>query len=395
MRILSNDCLPNVPGSDRVAHGGTAIFARNFSTFVVEEGHEWIGLMQRGTKSEKIFMRTLATAPRCRYEAFFSPEKHFTAIFKTERWVDPREYFSKEIERLRRFMRETQPDILFLNGYSIIGWLLLEAATQEHLPIVTQHAGIACIEYQIYKHLYSNMALKIFLEMERDIVRQASKQVFLNDYSRRIFSEKVLQIPQGQSVIIPLPYGADRWERMPKFKKDGLTIGCVARWDRIKNHAAVLDVAREAQAQGLPWRFKSVTTIPPTKLFRRFKDEYLARITVLPPMEREALKEFYREVDLFILPSFFDVSPNVALEAAGAGKPTLISPTVGWVSEYQACRMDKWIVDFSDPKAVVARLRALVAKPPPTAFQAFVRRHHDPKRVFRAYLQLFSRSIHV
>lgn len=395
MRILSNDDPANVPGADSVTHGGKVIFARNFSDFAVEEGHEWIGLIQRRTKSNRIFMRTLAAASHRRYEACFTPEQRFAAIFKIEHWVDAREYFSEEIKRLRRFIRETQPNILFLNGYGVIAWLLLEAATHEQLPIVIQHAGIAHIEYGMYDHIYSEMARKIFLEMERDIVRQASKQVFLNDYSRRTFSEKVLQIPQGQSVIIPLPYGADRWERMPKFKKDGLTIGCVARWDRIKNHAAVLDVAREAQAQGLPWRFKSVTTIPPSKLFRGFKDEYAARITVIPPMECAALKEFYREVDLCILPSFFDVSPTVVLEAAGAGKPTLISPTVGWVSEYQACHMDKWIMDFSDPKAVVARLRALVTKPPPTAFQTFVRRHHDPKRVFRAYLQLFSRSIHV
>ena len=137
---------------------------------------------------------------------------------------------------------------------------MLEAAAREGLPIVIQHAGIACIEYKIYQHLYTDAAREILLEMERDIVRQASKQIFLNEYSRQVFSKQVSRLRKHQSIVIPLPYEIKEWEQAARKKprrieKREVVIGCVARWDLIKNHAAVLDLARAAHKQGLPWRF--------------------------------------------------------------------------------------------------------------------------------------------
>jgi glycosyltransferase involved in cell wall biosynthesis len=395
VRILSNDYLANVPGSDRVAHGGPANFARNFSAYAIEGGHEWIGLILRTTKGKAMRIQTMVTTPRSRYIGYFLPEAPLERLFKIKKKVDPRIYFATEVARLRRFMQETEPDLLFLNGYSVYSWLLLEAAAREGLPIVIQHAGIACIEYEIYKHLYTDAAREVFLEMERDIVRQVSKQVFLNEYSRQVFSKHVLRVPKDQSIIIPLPYEIKEWDQAARKKprrieKREVVIGCVARWDRIKNHAAVLDLARLAHEQGLPWRFESVTTVPQTKLFRQFKDEYQKHITVCAPMDRRALANFYRRMDVLILPSHFDVSPTVVMEAAGAGKPTLISPTVGWVTEYNACKLQKWVVDFMKPDQVIKRLHQLLGQPFPKTFQTFLRRYHAPEKVFQAYLQLFT-----
>lgn len=395
MRILSNDYISNLPGATKVAVGGPANFARNFSAFALNAGHEWIGLIPRTTKGKQLLLRTIATSPGRRYDACFFPEKQLHALFKLKRKIDPRTYFQKELLRLRLFIQTTKPDVLFLNGYSVGSWLFLEAAAREGLPIVIQHAGIACIEYEIYKHLYTDTARELFLEMERDIVRQASKQIFLNDYSRRVFAEKVMPVPTDQRVIIPLPYEMKEWEasflrKSPQKTSKEIVIGCVARWDRIKNHAAILNLAREAKRQGLPWRFESVTTIPQTKLFRRFKDAYQKHIQVVPPMKRADLAKFFRRMDLLILPSHFDVSPTVVMEAAGAGKPTLISPTVGWVSEYRLCDLQSWIVSFEKPELVIRRLQQLLEKPFPKTFPLFLKKFHAPTRVFRAYLQLFT-----
>ncbi len=395
MRILSNDALTNLPHSNGVAHGGLANFARHFSAFAVAAGHEWIGFIQRPNDGTKTRFRTLAKAPHRQYKGCYFPDTRIRSFLKTKKMINPRTFFSEEIEALQRFIKEVKPDILFLNGYSFSSWLMLEAASREKLPIVVQHAGIAAIENEIYKHLYSTAGRALLLEMERDIVRQATKQVFLNEYSYRVFSKKVLRVPRKQVEIIPLPYEAHEWKKTAQTKqalhlKKEIIIGCVARWDRIKNHAAILDLAREAQTQGLPWRFECVTIIPPTKFLFDFKEEYRARITVVPPMNRASLAAFYRRMDLMILPSHFDVSPTVVMEAAGAGKPTLISPAVGWANEYKACKLEKWIICFDDPAKVVKRIQQLLKQPSIETLQDSIRRLHAPHTVFQAYLTLFT-----
>lgn len=395
MRILSNDYIANLPHSVKVAHGGPANFARNFSSFAIKEGHEWLGFIQRSTEGKKAFVRKIATAPHREYTGCFFPSERMETFFKLPRKKDPRIYFSDEIACLQRFIKKIAPDLLFLNGYSLASWFMLEAATRENLPIVVQHAGIAAIEYEIYKHLYSTAARAMLLEMEQDIVRLASKQVFLNEFSYRTFSKRVLATPKKQVAIIPLPFETKNWRKeidasMNLQEKKELVIGCVARWDRIKNHAAVLDLAREAHAQGLSWRFESVTIVPQTRLFQRFKKEYQKRVTVIPPMSRDALAAFYARMDLLILPSCFDVSPTVVMEAAGAGKPTLISPTVGWIDEYKKSGLQKWIVDFNNPTDVIKRIKQLLKQPSIRRLQNSIRELHDPRIVFNTYLHLFT-----
>lgn len=332
--------------------------------------------------------------PRREYMIFSSADEHYRGITRVTKAIDPREWFEKELQTLRRFIRKTKPDLLFLNGFSVYAWLLLAAAHEEALPIVIQHAGIAKMEFDTYKHLYTVQGRRILLEMERDIVRFASKQIFLNKYSQDVFANVVSKIPPDQAICIPLPYERGIIEKASRRSQvrstRGLHIGCVARWDRIKNHQAIFALAQAIQTQKLPWSITTVTKILPTAADRTFKDRYAKMIEVIAPMDRSALKAFYRTLDVLILPSHFDVSPTVVMEAALLGKPTLIAPTVGWVSEYQACGLDHWIIDFSDPEQVITRLKQLMGTPVPPTFKKFLQKTHAPDRVFRAYLSVFT-----
>ena len=51
----------------------------------------------------------------------------------------------------------------------------------------------------------------------------------------------------------------------------------------------------------------------------------------MPPLK---LKNFYKSQDIIFIPSRFDVSPTVLMEALLLGKPVIISNRVGWVSDY-------------------------------------------------------------
>lgn len=395
---MSNEYWPNVPGTTRMTDGGTVHFAKHFSEYLTSEGHEWIGLVHTVVPTEqKTSVRKLvAIENKSFYECTFPASRR--DVFQTlEKRQDPCVWFGEQIQQIRRFMKRAKADILFLNGYSILAWMMLEAAAQEGIPIVIQHAGIAQIEYELYKHLYSNMFRKMYLDMERRTVELASKQVFLNEFSRKMFCEKVAPVPKEQSIIIPLPFDASFVEKgatseRPRVQKttNVFTIGCVARWDRIKNHKAILALAKEAKKEGLPWKWKTITRIPESMTHHRFKQAYRKAIEVVPPMDRAALKEFYQSVDFLVLPSLFDVSPTVVMEAALVGRPTLISTGVGWVSEYSVCGLSPWIVDFRDPKKVIQRIRLLQKQPLSSQFRRQILTKHASKKVFDAYLRVFN-----
>lgn len=397
MKILSNDYLSNLPKSSHVSHGGTANFAYHFSTYTADQGHEWIGVMNALNDQPTPRIQKKATIPGRTYYQFSYLYAHSRSFLSLKKKVDPREWFAPQIKCLRQFIRRHKPDVLFLNGFPMYGWLLLEAAAQEHLPIVIQHAGIAQVEFEQYKHLYSTAARAMLLDMERDIVSVGAKQIFLNAYSQGVFAKKVAPSSKKQSIIIPLPYlqafadGILHNQTQNTIKKSKkIVVGCVARWDRIKNLKAVLVLAKEAKQKNLPWTFKSVTTIPQTPIQIRFKEAYKREIEVVAPMPQLDLIPFYQSLDLLILPSHFDVSPTVVMEGALVGKQTLISPSVGWVSEYQACGLDDLIIDFSDPRQVIKRIQKILKQKPSVRFRNLVQKKHAPKQVFAAYLEVFS-----
>jgi glycosyltransferase involved in cell wall biosynthesis len=395
MRILSNDYASNVPADEAFGHGGPALFAGAFSDFVAGRGHAWVGIVLRAGEAEdgETSFREEAVSGAKTYLAFTYPRPHLQAFMTSRRALDPRIWFAPQIDALRKLIRHAQPDILFLNGFSVFAWMILEAARLEGLPVVSQHAGIARVEFEVYKHLYSAAARGAVLKMEQEIVQVAAKQVFLNAFSRDAFCKRVAPVPKAQSVIIPLPYQKRFLAKAPALRREkgegSVVIGCVARWDRIKNLDAFLRLAKEAGRRGLGWKFRAVTKIPETKIQKRFKDAFRKTIEIVPPMPPEELLGFYRSVDLLVLPSKFDVSPTVVMEAALQGKTTAISPTVGWVSEYRAHGLRAAVIDFSDESKALDRLRALLKKAPSQPFLRKVRVDHAPARVFAAYLRLF------
>lgn len=399
MKILTNDYRTNLPGESHVAPGGPANFARAFSAYAIRHGHSWIGLVQRGHDKKVTRITKTASVGKKTYYDCLLPESRYLPFLKLEKTPDPREWYAEEIRAARAFIRRIRPDVLFLNGFSVYAWLLLEAARQECLPIIIQHAGIARVEFEQYKHLYSRAGRKAMFGMERDIVAAARTQVFLNEYSRDTFARLLSPSPEGQAMIIPLPFLVSggtaavlRADSKPRPAGMPVVIGCVARWDRIKNHRALLHMAREAKRLGLRWTFRSVTRIPDTKVQARFKAAYRREIEVVPPMGRRELAGFYRSVDALVLPSHFDVSPTVVMEAAMLGKPTLISEGVGWNTEYREAGMGEWIADFSDAPGAVRKLRRLLTKKPSHRFRNMIRTKHAPEKAFASYLRAFERA---
>jgi len=395
MRILTNDYLSNLPGSAIATKGGPPLFARNFSDIVVGNGHEWIGIVTSSSAPLEGYEEVAVDAKR-RFFTIQVPreQRDFLRDASVAR-IAPAD-FEKDISRIGSIIAAARPDLLFLNGFSLDAWTYAAAAFRAKLPVVIQHAGILTKEFEMYRDWFSPAAYAFAKEAEGDVAERAAANIFLNEFSRDAFVRLVEPESLANPVVIPLPQAA--WPREAVKTPQGTerTLGIVARWDRIKNHEAVLALAEELQRRALPWRIRSVTAIPETQSQAGLKRKYRSLIDVVPPMDRDDLRAFYASLDALILPSHFDVSPTVVMEGVALGKPTLISPHVGWVSEYEACGMGRWIADFSDPSEVIARLEEQFARsawPEVDAFASYVAEHHDAAAVYGQYLSVFEQMI--
>lgn len=371
--------------------GGTERFARDFSAFLVEQGHTWVGVVQgspeqtdaweacgeeNGKQFFRIGSRAIASAA---FESMTSAEEVAKA-------------FEPEINNFKEILREVRPDTVFLNGFIPYSWFLLRAAMEEGIPTAFQHAGILAKEMGCYPDLYSEGSLNMMKLLERNATEAATANIFLNEHSKKACMELVHPASLQGVSILPLPHAGWSYRDSAPRVSESRSIGVVARWDRIKNHPAVLSLAKEIQAQSLPWTITAVTTIPATNKNLEFKEEYKSLIKVLAPMDHEALRVFYREQDVCLLPSLFETAGGVVAEALAEGTPTLISEGVGWVDEYREAGMDSWIVDFNNPEKVVATLKEhfnRAAWLETAKLASDIQENHDPEKVFNGYLSVF------
>ena len=395
MRILTNDYLSNLPGSAITTKGGPPLFARNFSDVVVASGHEWIGILTSSSAPLEGYEETVVDAKK-RFFAIQVPreQRDFLRDASVAR-ITPAD-FEKDIARIGEIIAVAKPDLLFLNGFSLDAWTYAAAAFRANIPVVIQHAGILTKEFEMYRDWFSPAASAFAKAAEGEVAAKAAANIFLNEFSRDTFVRLVEPETLANPIVIPLPQAP--WPREAVKVSEGTekTLGIVARWDRIKNHEAVLALAEEIQRRVLPWRIRSVTAIPETQSQAELKQTYRSMIDVVPPMDRDDLRAFYTSLDALILPSHFDVSPTVVMEGAAMGKPTLISPNVGWVSEYEACGMNRWVADFSSPSDVIARLEEQFARsawPEVESFASYVAEHHDAKVVYEHYLSVFEQML--
>lgn len=407
MKILTNEYLCNTPDFTKPTQGGPANFARLFFNFLNYEAtnYEWQGLIIRDLdpKNETSFIKKLpdTQSNRSIYKYCF-PFHLAELIMKAKTKTDPRKILAQPIKELSIFIKKLSPDIVFLNGFSLGNWIILEAARLAKKPIIIQHAGIWTAELELYKDFYSVSGLKILKEMEKDSTNFSDAEIFLNDFSKKYFDQAVLNNKRSSKdlvKIIPLPvdfkFFKDKKSKKLSFNfdKNKFNIGIIARWDRIKNHQAIAELASLINNKKLPWSIYAITKIPPTKKNFKIKKLYRENVNIMDHMSKEMVGNFCRENDLIIIPSKFDVSPTVLLESLACKTPVAISKNVGFVDDFYNNKANNWIINFEDPKTALKQIEQIRKIPLPENLIKDLKNKHELKKVFKQYLSLFNEVI--
>jgi glycosyltransferase involved in cell wall biosynthesis len=397
MKIFSNDYLANIPTKAGPTKGGPAHFSRSLQNTLINKGDQWIGLVPdyyRGKKIKTELIQTKKYKNKKWWTVSLPKDYLEKRVTKAKQIGNPLVILEELISEIKKIIVREQPDVIFINGSSAFAWAYLVAAHSTQIPVVALYAGIWTMEIDQYSDMFTPGGIKMMKKMEKDFGILSDYSVFLNETCRDLFTRKIQNIPKSKIRIIPLPCESSKSNLTSPAKKNQiLNVGIVARWDRIKNHKAYLDLVKEAQLNNKNWKFFAVTTIPKTKKFKEFKREYRKNIEVLEPMDKKKLQKFYRKMDFMILPSFFESASFVVLEAAFEGVPTFMSKNVGHANHFLKNGLSDFVVNFDNIKEAFKKIDAGSSKKYPKKFVNSLKKIHEPKRVFSELEKLFKIAI--
>ncbi len=391
MKILFNGYNFERKGK-QLHYGGPRNFTKRLLNFLDKTPHSYISLVIEG-KKEKNERYSLSKSARGKGiflklrlrlntpDVFLAKSKAMPASLNTP------------IKIIGKIISEQNPDAVLLNGYSIVNWMILRACKNHGIPVAVCHHGLWFKEIQDASSKVTKAAIHIMREMEKDAARFADKEIFLNEFSKKEFNQKLVKTDESRTTIIPLPYNDVFHKPVKRRPGTEVKIGFVGRWDPIKDPLAYLKLAEYAKKAGLPWQFSAVMKIYaeyPALLAK--KDAFLQTIQTIEQMKPEKLRHYYAEQSLLVMPSRFDVSPTVVMESLLQNTGTLVSPNVGWSTLYRKLGAEKWIIDFKDPKKVADRIKYLLKAKPPTKLIKYIRTNHSPRKVFSEYIKVL-RSI--
>ncbi len=402
IRVIFNDAHANLPSNSYIPQGGVASFARKLCNYFDETFPEieLVSLLfSHNANSKDIYIKETIGNHKY-YELFYPREKLIKSYKKEYTKKEYTKFLEPWLKQVDSVFEKIQPNIVFLNGFSLSNWLILETAHRRKVPVCIQHAGIWKKEISTSVGAFSSSIKKIFNSYEKDAFRNASHQIFLNEFSRDVFFS-LHNIPKNNKTfsktsVIPLPIEIKKYSKIIIPNKKHYNIGSVARWDRIKNHDAILRLAKYLKENSLPMSIKVVTNWNNLTM-TDYKKEYCKFIEIIKPMSPEKLKDFYSTQDIIIIPSRFDVSPTVLMEAILSGKPVIISNNVGWISDYNKFNLNKLIINSnSSGKVIYNTINELISNKDKyiklfTKMQQKIIIKHDTEVVFKQYYNIFKK----
>jgi glycosyltransferase involved in cell wall biosynthesis len=283
------------------------------------------------------------------------------------------------------------PDIVYLNGFDVFCYLLALSASKLKIPYVFQHAGILNVEVDLYKHLYSKAGVSFFKKMEIEATNMASYNIFLTDFSKNYFLKNVSKI-KTRTATVGLPINFEYQEKK-RGKKNRLSVGIVARWDRIKNYKKILDLARFCVKNKERIDFYAVTKIPDTGRYLNFKNSFKKHIEIVSPMNKTALGKFYKKMDVTLLPSHFDVSPFVVVESIMHGTPCIVSHNVGLKEIFSGADKRDYVDDFSDNASLVQKMKKASSRGIPLSIRKHIRENFNEVLIMKKHQEIFRQII--
>ena len=153
-----------------------------------------------------------------------------------------------------------------------------------------------------------------------------------------------------------------------KAPHEGFVIGCIANFWPLKDQLTLIRAAERLFVDGMAdLRVRFIgqgATLASCKEYVKTKG-LDAHISFLSEVNHDQLPDFYRSLDLFVLPSYWEAFGCVYTEAYACGVPFMAVKGQGIAEIVPADEQDYWLIDKGDDKMLAQLIRTYREKPRP------------------------------
>jgi len=336
------------------AWGGEGVATQNLCIRLSQRGHKVLFLTSKVPHPPQVKNIEIV-----RFPSFYIPQKGYFALALSFQIVP--------------LLRERKIQIIHVNLPTFLGWQSFLAAKKLNVPCV---AGFHVqVENVIPHNFFLFPCLKKIVEFWfSSFYKMADLLISPSNLGKRILSrytsKKVEVISNGVDFEVfkcdfALP-GEERGFREKFGLEDLPFLLYVGRLSREKNVFYLLEIMRVLKEENFPVRLVLVGKGElrkelEEKAHLKGLDEELIFTGFLP---KEDLLSAYREADIFILPSLYELQSIVVLEAMAMGKAILVAKN----TQSAACEMIKegvngYTFDLKDPFDAANKIKFILSHP--------------------------------
>lgn len=229
----------------------------------------------------------------------------------------------------KKFLRE-HPEIKVVHGH-------MTSTAGIYLPIVRKETTAYTIAHSRNAGVSSGVKGILTKILRRGLSKKCDRCFACSQLAgEAVFGKKAME--SGEVTIIPNAIDTERFlfqKEMRRQKREELGIapqeillGVVGRFDEQKNQPYAVEILKECQKLGLPAKLIFVGEGPLRGNVEKLVHQMELDKKVIFAGLQNNVVPFYQAMDFFLLPSFYEGLPGVAIEAQASGLRGILSDAV-------------------------------------------------------------------
>ncbi len=239
-------------------------------------------------------------------------------------------YFWKQYKiykSMNKHIKVNEFDIVHSHTLFNGGWAAMKLNRKYGIPYVVSVRNTDMNDY---------LKFPIFIPIAKIIARRAKEIVFLSETYRDMFLEKCFQNSEKELISKKchiIYNGLESFWLNNKGMIKGivhkpLRLICVGKIDTNKNMEKVLEAANILISNGRDTKLTIIGKIINSDIKAKLERESIVKI--VPFLKKEDLIKYYREADIFVMPSHFESFGRVYAEAMTQGLPVVYTRGQGF-----------------------------------------------------------------
>ena len=248
----------------------------------------------------------------------------------------------------KKIIRELKPDVIHSHAMDI-GFIMSFACRRYNIPIInTCHGGIFSISDRDKKRSF----------IERYLIKKAKFKIITTPNKRDLELAKnkyknVIYVPNGVDL--------DKFKNITHKPNKIPKILFVGRIDRLKGLDYLIDSAKILQDKKINFEIELVGDGKDMEMYKeKVKEMNLnKKIKFLGRKSQEETLKYYKNADIFVLPSLDEAFPMTLLESWAASLPVIIT-NVGGISKICKNKTNAIIIPPKNPKEIAEAMLTLI-----------------------------------